>query len=199
MFARGGEEQEESTEVPDRVCVFIDGSNFYHACKANLGRADINIGAFATSLVTPNRSLVRTYYYNCLLPPDVPESAREAQQKFISALDHTPYLEVRLGKLVRRESTCSACGNRQIRWVEKGVDMRVGIDMLSGASKNLYDTAILVCGDGDLAEAVRAVKDLGRHVEVAAFPAGRAHELLQASDVCHDLDAAAMSAYYLRP
>lgn len=50
--------------------------------------------------------------------------------------------------------------------------MRLGIDMLSAISKSLCDTAILVSGDGDLAEAVQAVKNLGHHVEVVSFERG---------------------------
>jgi hypothetical protein len=34
-----------------RVCVFIDGSNFLHACRQNIGRTDVNMGAFAELLV----------------------------------------------------------------------------------------------------------------------------------------------------
>lgn len=35
-----------------RVCVFIDGSSFYYACRDNLGgRTDVNFGSFATFLV----------------------------------------------------------------------------------------------------------------------------------------------------
>lgn len=164
-----------------RVCVFIDGSNFYYGCRQNLGRSDVNLGAFAELLVTPARNLVRTYYYNCPLPSDAPEDERRAQQKFFSALKRTAYLEVRLGKLVRREIVCPSCGDRRTRYQEKGIDMRIGVDMLSGASKNLYDVAILVSGDGDLVEAVKAVKDLGKHVELATFPIGRSDELVTAA------------------
>ena len=35
----------------ERVIVSIDGSNFYHQCQANLGRTDVNLGAFAEFLV----------------------------------------------------------------------------------------------------------------------------------------------------
>jgi uncharacterized LabA/DUF88 family protein len=184
--------------VAEKVCVFIDGSNFFHACRENLGRTDVNIGAFAQWLVTPARTLVRTYYYNCRLSPEHDEAARLAQQGFFGALDRTPYLEVRLGKLVKRDTTCRACGDRYERWTEKGVDMRIGVDMLSAAAKSLYETAILVTGDGDLAEAVRAVKELGQHVEVAAFQRGRAYELVQVADVNRELTAADMAQFYLR-
>ncbi len=138
----------------ERVCVFIDGANFYHQCRDNLGRTDVNFGAFAGLLVGPGRDFVRTYYYTCRLTPDHDEAMRKSQEKFLGALDHIDYLEVRLGKLVRREITCKTCGVVEEKWMEKGVDMRLGVDMLAAAAKNMYDTAVLVSGDGDLAEAV---------------------------------------------
>lgn len=77
--------------------------------------------------------------------------------------------------------------------------MRIGIDMLSGAIKNLYDTAILVSGDGDFAEALRAVKETGRHVEVATFTTNRSYELLQVADICRELTAADLRPFLVRP
>lgn len=182
-----------------RVCVFIDGSNFYYACRENLGgRTDVNVGSFAAMLVGVGRSLVRTYYYACAVPPDHDEASRKSQQRFFSALQRVPYTELRLGKLVKRQTTCAACGDVRERHQEKGVDMRVGVDMLAGASKNLYDVAVLVSGDGDLVEAVKAVKDLGKHVEVAAFPRGRSDELAAAADVITQLTPVEMTPLLLR-
>lgn len=141
------------------------------------GRTDVNFGSFATFLVGPARTLVRTYYYSCALPPDHDEATRRGQQRFFTALQRVPYTELRLGKLVRRDLECSNCQDRRVRYQEKGVDMRLGVDMLAGASKGLYDVAVLVSGDGDLTEAVQAVKDLGKHVELATFRKGRSDEL----------------------
>ncbi len=185
--------------MADRVAVFIDGSNFYYQCRDNLGRTDVDFGAFTGWLVSPARTLVRTYYYTVPLTPDHSEEQRTSQQKFLGALHRVPYLEVRLGKLVRRDTTCPACGDHRERHVEKGVDMRIGVDMVGGAAKKLYDTAILVSGDGDLAEAIKAVKELGQHVEVASFPKGRAYELMQEADVCRDLTVADLTPFYLHP
>jgi uncharacterized LabA/DUF88 family protein len=185
--------------LPGRVCVFIDGSNLYHACRENLGgRTDLNLGAFSSWLVTPSRQHVRTYYYNCPVRPDAPPEAQKTQQRFYGMLYRTPYFEVRLGKLVPREAHCDGCNTTRQIWTEKGVDMRIGIDMLSGAIKNLYDTAILVSGDADFAEALRAAKETGRHVEVASFVPSRAYELLQVADVCRDLIAADLRPLLVR-
>jgi uncharacterized LabA/DUF88 family protein len=176
--------------------VFVDGSNFYHACRENLGRTDVDLGRFAEWLVRPDRQLVRTYYYTCPLPPSHSQAQRDAQQKFFGALARTPYFEVGLGRLSATESQCASCGVAAPRYVEKGVDMRIGVDMLLQASKNLFDVAILVSGDGDLAEAVRAVKDLGKHVELAALAKGRSWELVQSADVVTSVTAKDMAPLF---
>jgi uncharacterized LabA/DUF88 family protein len=181
-----------------RVCVFIDGSNFYHGCRENLGRTDVRLGQLAELLVSPRRFLVRTYYYNSAVPSDSGPEARLGQQKFISALQRTPYFEVRLSRVVRREEKCPNCGDTRRRYVEKGVDMHIGVDMLAGASKNLYDVAVLVTGDGDLVDAVRAVKDHGKHVELATFRFGRSDELASAADVVIELTPAMLGPLCIR-
>lgn len=77
--------------------------------------------------------------------------------------------------------------------------MRIGVDMLSLASKNLIDVPILVSGDGDLVDAIKAVKELGKHVELATLPRGRSWDLVQAADLVHELGADSMRAFFLRP
>lgn len=185
--------------MSERVCVFIDGANFYHQCKENLGRTDVNLVAFSEWLVGPSRTLVRTYFYTVPLSSEHPQEQREAKDRFLGALQRLPYLEPRLGKLVPREVECRSCGAKYTKWVEKGVDMRVGVDMVAGAAKALFDTAILVSRDGDFAEAVQAVKDLGKHVEVASFAKGRSDALVAASDLCRTLSVADMQSLLLGP
>ncbi len=182
-----------------RACVFIDGSNFYKSCQRCLGRTDVNLGAFANMLVGPSRQLVRTYYYMAKMPPHADQTARDGQQRFINAMNRVPYLEIRFGRIVEREDECKSCNAKHKRWQEKGVDMRIGVDMLALASKDNYDEAILVTGDGDLREAVQAVKDLGKHVEVATFAIGRSDELLQVCDVMTELTVPKMAGTYMKP
>ena len=160
-----------------RVNVYIDGSNFYHACRSELERPNINLGNFAQKLVGSNREHRRTYYYTVKIPSNYSQQKYNAQQKFFYFLDRTPYFEVRLGRLMKR-------GNH---WTEKGVDMLLGIDLLQHAIDNLYDIAIVVSGDGDLVRAVQAVKDTGKEVEVAFFENGISRDLLRSSDIFLEL------------
>lgn len=144
--------------MEDRVAIFIDGSNLYHALRSNFKRQNLNFAKFADKLCGERR-LFRVYYYNILRDQSqYPEGYRD-QQDFLEALHRMPYLEVRLGV------TKMAQGMP----VEKGVDIMLATDLLHFAWANLYDVAILVSGDGDFAYALQTVKNMGKHVEVAYF------------------------------
>ncbi len=163
--------------MEDRVAIFIDGSNLYHALRANVGRYDLNFGEF-TSKLCGSRRLFRAYYYNILQDPSQRAEGHREQQEFLNALRETPYLEVRLG------STKLAQGVP----VEKGVDVMLVTDMLHFAWNSLYDVAVLVSGDSDFAYALQAVKNMGKHVEVAYFESNISKDLLDVADNKHPLD-----------
>ena len=154
-----------------KVAIFIDGSNLYHSLEENCKRSDLDFAAFSNKLCK-GRPLFRTYYYNVLRDQERNPQAYQDQQKFLSALYSTPYLDVRLGTSKVRGDVV----------VEKGIDIMVATDLLRFAWEDLYDVAILVSGDGDFSYAVQAVKDLGKHVEIAAFTSNLSWELIQVAD-----------------
>ena len=160
-----------------RLAIFIDGSNLYHALRSNFRRHDLNFAEF-TSKLCGSRRLFRTYYYNVLQDPaQRPDGYRE-QQEFLDILRKTPYLEVRLG------GTKIAQGIP----VEKGIDIMLATDLLYFAWNDFYDVAVLVSGDSDFAYALQAVKNMGKHVEVAYFGSGVSKDLLDVADNRHVLD-----------
>jgi len=163
--------------MEDRVAIFIDGSNLYHALRANLGRYDLNFAEFSTKLCG-SRRLFRTYYYNVLQDPSQRAEGYREQQDFLNALRETPYLEVRLG------GTKLAQGIP----VEKGIDVMLATDLLHFAWNDLYDVAVLVSGDSDFAYALQAAKNMGRHVEVAYFESSVSRDLLDVADYRHLLN-----------
>src|SRR4030043_2201723 len=157
--------------MENRVGIFIDGSNLYHALRDNCLRVDLNFTEF-TSKLCAGRPLFRTYYYNVVQDPlQRPDSHRE-QQEFLDTLRKTPYLEVRLGSTKLLQGVP----------VEKGTDIMLATDLLNYAWKDLYDVAILVSGDGDFAYALQAVKNAGKHVEVAYFGSNVSKSLLEVAD-----------------
>jgi len=167
----------ENKDVLEKAIVFIDGSNLYHSLSENCKRFDVNYESLAEKL-TEGKQLFRIYYYNIMRDSDKNQQAYHDQQKFLSALYNTPYLEVKLGISKQRGETS----------VEKGVDIMMATDLLKLAWEDSYDVAILVSGDGDFAYAVKTVKDLGKHVEVAAFESNLSWELANIADKRHFFD-----------
>ena len=145
----------------DRVMIFIDGSNLYHSLKGHFRRTDIDIGKFGHRILE-KRQLIRIYYYNAIVGRREEPERYQNQQAFFASVGAIPYCELRLGRLV------------YINWpnappYEKGVDIQLTTDLLTHSFKNNYDVAILVAGDSDYVGALQAVKDNGKHVEVALF------------------------------
>lgn len=161
----------------EKVAIFIDGSNLYHALRNNFQRSDLNFAKFADKLCGERR-LFRVYYYNVLQDPaQYPETYRD-QQDFLEALHHMPYLEIRLGKTKMAQGVP----------VEKGIDIMLAIDMLHFAWAGVYDVAILVSGDGDFAYCLQSLKNMGKHVEVAYFESNVSRDLLDVADQRHLLN-----------
>lgn len=152
-----------------RVAIFIDGSNLYHALLKNFGRADIDFFAFANFLAGTN-SLAKVYYYNSPLnQKEKPEEYRR-QQKFFASLSKIPKFEINLGRLEKRPKG---------QPVEKGVDVKLAVDMLRLAYSNAYEIAILVSGDADFVLAIKAAQDFGKETINVAFPKTKSFHLNQ--------------------
>lgn len=160
--------------VPERVMVFVDGSNLYHGLKAVTGRAAIDFGRFAANLCGPKRRLIHTHYYNVPVHQADDPGVYAGQQRFLNRLRTVPHLSVHLGRLVARDrdETCPKCGTTYTVGyrTEKGVDVQIAAHMLVHAFDNQYDTAVLVSQDGDFAPVVAEIRRLGKSVENAEFP-----------------------------
>jgi hypothetical protein len=70
------------------------------------------------------------------------------QQRFLRRLRQQRELVVWTGRMAQADGV----------WHEKGVDVKIATDMVSLAYRDLYDAAILVSGDSDLAPAVQEIR-----------------------------------------
>ena len=162
-----------------RVCIFIDGNNLYGGLRDECNRTDLDFGPFIEWLLS-ERELVRTYYYNSIVPRKIDPERYAKQQRFFDSLSRIQYFQISLGRLEYRDG----------KLVEKGVDVTLAVDMLTMAYNEAYDTAILVSNDGDFAKVIKAVCDLGKHVEVACFP--KAYHVKKAADKVIELNKSSL-------
>lgn len=143
------------------VMVFIDGGYLRDYLKKNLSSEKINFDLFINSIVSRSigglvrGELIRVYYYDAIVEHnDDIEKYNEQNEYFDFIKNKFQGYTVRLGRLIKTEK-----GHRQ-----KGVDVKLAIDMLSMAYLNHYDIALLVAGDDDYLDVVKAVKNAGKRV-----------------------------------
>jgi uncharacterized LabA/DUF88 family protein len=161
--------------MAERVMIFIDGSNLYHSLKNHFRRTDLDIGKFCSKTLN-KRQLIRIYYYNAKVGLKEEPERYKHQQAFFAGVSAIPYCEMRLGRLIYNNWPNTPP-------YEKGTDVQLATDMITHNFKNNYDEAILVAGDSDYVGAVQAVKDNGKHVEVALFGnEGTSRPLREAAD-----------------
>lgn len=156
--------------MKERVFVFIDGSNFYHRLVDLLGHSRLgNYADFLEGLMNDNQELVGVIYYIGKINPNtgstpeerkVSEKLSESQNKFLNWLKECG-IEYKLGYFQKDGET------------EKGVDVKIAVDMIKFAYEDKYDTAFLISGDGDLVDAVDLAKELGKQVYNLIFYKGK--------------------------
>ena len=167
-----------NSTTKERVAIFIDGSNFYHSVRntTDLKNKKIDFAKLVNAL-KGDRLLIKTNYYNAPLDRGHNEKTYWAQQRFFSKLKQIPDFNVIL------------CNLRKIRksdgtfeFAVKGDDIYLATDMISLAYEDVYDSAILVSGDGDFVPAIKKVQKLGKTVENAYFSATRSDYLRKVCD-----------------
>lgn len=168
----------------DRVALFCDSANLYHSMSRQFPRTRCDYAKLFAKVVGPDRRLSRVYWYTGV--PIIEPQASD-KQKFLAYLQGVPYVEVRSKKLTRYMDA------GQAKFKEKGVDVWLAVDMVNMAYRNQYDVAALISGDADLAPAVTAVKDAGRHVENYFIRGSQSLELRQQVDVSIEMDTAWMT------
>ncbi len=182
----------------NRAVFFVDGSNWYHGCKAiGIGGAGFPNFARLSQKLAGRRDWIATRYYLGEVPTTGNLRLASDQQRFLAflrALD--PRISTHLGRLEPRSTRNNASSeikhylaNLKVRidpgvhrdllrianlhavstvLVEKAVDVQIAVDMVVMAERDQYDTAYLLSADGDLTPAVEAAMQVGKKVFVAS-------------------------------
>lgn len=148
----------------DRVIVIIDGSNLYHKIKS-LGITNSTSFNYKglIKLLVGKRTLIKCIYY-------------------VGAIriynNNEKELRLKKGQIVLFNNLISQniiiekgflLSDNIGRYHEKGVDVKMAVDLLIGAYENTYDTAILISSDTDLIPAIRKVREKGKNLEYIGF------------------------------
>ena len=159
----------------ERVSVFIDGSNLYYSLK-NIKKDRIDFQKLL-QLLTRNKMLISTFYYNAPLNIQVNSKTYWEQQKFFNELRKIPDFNVVLCKLREHKRK-----NGNYVFDVKGDDVHLAVDLVSGAYEDLYNTAIIVSGDEDFVPAIKKAQKLGKKIINAYFKSSSSTSLKKTCD-----------------
>ena len=167
----------------------------------------------AKSVLDPDEELYRLFYYdanpfdgeqeNPISRAKIDFSASssyEGRKKFFRELNAMPQVALRLGnlkfrgwkfvdkfqkKLLDGSADASSMTDKDIRpnFTQKGVDMRIGIDIASLVFKKIVSRIILFCGDTDMIPAMKLARVEG--VQIVVVQVGKkplSSELIADSD-----------------
>ena len=149
----------------EKVCIYIDGSNFYNYLKDKEisfpKGIKFDFNAFVHHLMGERKCISKRYYTGIMRNFDNSEISQnlvKGQQKFLAKIQNDGFV-IKRGRIIYDKG--------KIR--EKGTDVKIAIDLIIGAIENHYDTAILVSSDTDLIPAIKYVKFKSKKIEYIGF------------------------------
>ena len=173
-----------TNEAKNRVIVFIDGNNFYYKLKdftvekaKVLKLLDFDYQGFAKNLVKDNNLVEIRYYVGAIRRQNGTNKAKSEklyanQQKLLGKLQQQNIPTI-LGNLIQHPDKS---------FHEKGVDVRIAVEMIRFAREDKYDIAYLLSSDTDLVPAVEEVRSLNKRVCYVGVSKGQSFGLTKVSD-----------------
>lgn len=148
-----------------RVVVFIDGQNFYNDCKDLFGRGETNPDLLGQELCSPvfgpNRILQQVRFYTGIHDPRRESIMNSYMSRRLQTMRNNGVVTIqrplKYSEVVVEDNNDPGSYIKIWRGREKGIDVRIALDMLMMALDNKYDVASLVSTDTDLEEAIRDI------------------------------------------
>lgn len=154
--------------TPLRVVVFIDGQNFYKDCKKIFGKGETHPHLLGQKLCSPpfgdDRQLKQVRFYTGIHTPDRKPrmhaymTRRLEVMKAVGVWTFSRPLKYSPQWVKNRKDGPEFIEIQQGR--EKGVDVRLALDLVRLAVEGEYDVGVVVSTDTDLDEAIQDVYEL---------------------------------------
>lgn len=144
-----------------KVVLSIDDSNLFGGISELLGPDEYIDFAALLKAVEKDFSISQVKFYGTYMQIDPSKSVTyrlrlEAQKAFFDSAKNCSKVSFHKGHF-------SGAGK------EKGIDVKLAVDMAVGACRDTYDEAIIMTGDADLKYGVEVARTLGKTIHLAAF------------------------------
>ena len=161
----------------ERVAVYIDGFNLYYGMKSKGWQRYywLDLRLLSNHLLRSYQELelVRYFTAKVVYLDRHPEQQRN-QHTYLEALETLPGLEIHYGYFLEKKRSCWNCGRVDSTYEEKMTDVNIAVQLLSDAQDDVFDTAIVMSADSDLAGPVKSLRSRYSDKKVVvAFPPRR--------------------------
>ncbi len=153
---------------PLRVTVFIDGQNFYNDCRKTFGKGEAYPHLLGQELCGAkfgaDRQLQQVRFYTGIHSPDRNPRMHAYMTRRLAMMRNagvwTFSRPLKYSKeWVRNLEDGDEC-IEIMKGREKGIDVRLALDLVMLATENEYDVAVVLSTDTDLDEAIKDVLEL---------------------------------------
>ena len=154
-----------------RTVAYIDGFNLYYGALKSTGWKWLDLVTLLKNLLQPHHKIVKVKYFTTKVSATGRDpSASERQDVYLQALQrYRPEVKVYFGHFMHHPVRMPLAEPFQdqrtaevIKTEEKGSDVNLAVHLLNDAWLNVYDCAVLVSNDSDIAEAMRLVREYRR-------------------------------------
>lgn len=165
----------------ERVVAYIDGFNLYFGLKEKDWRCYywLDIQKLCRKLLLPKQHLAIVKYFTSRIKKTSP-AKHKRQSIYIEALQTLPDVKMYYGKYQLTPYKCRNCDYINEIPEEKMTDVQLGVEVISDAYQNKYDTALIVTGDIDLVPSIEKVRaEFSNKRVIIVFPPMRATDELR--------------------
>lgn len=149
-----------------RTYVYVDGFNLYYGALKKTEHKWLDLKVLFENLLQNNHKIERIKYFTALVGGKFDPNNPIRQKIYIDALEsYIPEITVKYGHFlthpVKARLVNPINGKTSIKIYkteEKGSDVNLAVHLLNDAWKNLFDCAVIVSNDSDLAESMKFVK-----------------------------------------
>ena len=145
----------------ERVTVYIDGFNLYYGLRAKNWQRYywLDVRRLSEHLLRPNQLLVGVHYFTTKVFRDPNNPGKFTRQRtFLQATELLQGVRIHYGYYLSKKMSCSICGSTWQTYEEKMTDVNIAVQLLGDAQDKVFDTAIVISADSDLAGPVKAVR-----------------------------------------
>lgn len=181
-----------------RTYIYIDGFNFYYGAVKDTPYKWLNFKELFDILLDPKHKILSIKYFTAIVTGKIDPGQPIRQKTFLRALQkYIPEISIHYGKFLSHNvfKPLAYPINKNlfgknikfaniIKTEEKGSDVNLALNLLNDAWLDLYDCAVVVSNDSDLAQSLRLVKTQHKKMIGLVTP-GKTHpskELMQYAD-----------------